>query len=118
MKKIRLATKEEIDAIRDKADLDFTQAVWAFPHNDGAADIAVERFVPELDPVIFAPATDDRRKAMFIWGMENIFLGRNVAAYYFNVDAKNEKWINVVKSWGAEQLSPNPELRFKMTIGR
>lgn len=113
MDKIRLATVEEIATIKDKSDLDFANAVYAIGE---PADLAVLKTVPELDPVHFLDATNTRKRVQFLWGLENIFRVAGMRAYYFNVDAKDLEWQKVIKNWGAEQISPTEELRFKRIL--
>ena len=115
MDKIRLATPEEINGIKDTADLDFAQAVYAMGE-PGEADLAVLKTVPELDPAVFRDQTDTRRKVQFLWGLENILRVAGLKAYYFNADAKDQKWRKVIDSWGAEQLSPVEEIRYKRVL--
>lgn len=113
MEKIRLATKEEIDGIKDKSDLDFANAVYAMGE---PADLAVLKTVPELDPVHFVDSSNTRKRVQFLWGLENIFRVAGLRAYYFNVDAKDKAWQEVITNWGAELISPTEELRFKRIL--
>ena len=115
---VKLATPEEIETIKATSDLDFATGVWASHHKDGKVDIAVTKMVPEMDPVYFSPASDNRRKVDFISSLENMLRAVGIKAYYFNVSAeeKGKAWVEICKAWGAEQLSPGPELRFKKLL--
>lgn len=112
MDAIRLATAQEIEGIKRGSDLNAQSTVIAFDRKGGQSDIAVIRQVTELDPVYYAPETDDRRKALFIWSVENAMRLMGLGAYYFNMPVADEKWQHVVETWGAERLSPGPEYRY------
>lgn len=116
MEKIRLATPDEIKAIEDRIGSPLRRDVWAFPSKNNPSDFAVVRNCIELDPVIFAPSTDDRRKYLMIWGMENILKGAGVQEYYFNVHVADERWNQVVQGWRAERTSKEPEYRYRMEL--
>jgi hypothetical protein len=117
MKHVRVATPEEIEAIKDKADLmpGHTQ-ILALDNEKGGADIAVVRNCFELNPVIYAEDTNDMRRARFLYALEERFLGAGVDRYYFQLDATKEHYIKVAKAWGAEQVSLQPELRMLKVI--
>jgi hypothetical protein len=53
---------------------------------------------------------------MFVRDLETVMAAQGVKYYYFNVAADDEQWQSVVKNWGAEQVSIEPELRFKRTL--
>lgn len=117
MQHIRLATEKEIDAIRDKSDLlPGGTRVLALDNEKGGADIAVVRNCYELNPVIYAEGTNDLRRARFLWALEERFLGAGIDRYYFQLEASAEHYIKVAKEWGAEQVSPHPELRMLKVI--
>lgn len=117
MDKIRLASSQEIEKLAPTADIIPGATVVAFENADKTPDFAVFRPVFEMDPVIFAPETGDRRKAFFVWSLENALrLQGNVPAYYFNVHASDEKWVKAVESWGATKTSTAPEFRFKKVL--
>lgn len=117
MNHIRVATEDEINKIRDRSDLmpGHTQ-VLALDNDKGGADFAVVRNCFELNPVIYADATNDVRRARFLYALEERFLGAAVDRYYFQLDAANEHYIKVAKAWGAEQVSPHPEVRMLKVI--
>jgi hypothetical protein len=117
MNHIRVATEAEIEAIRVKSDLlpGHTQ-ILALDNDKGGADIAVVRNCFELNPVIYAEGTNDMRRARFLYALEERFLGAGVDRYYFQLDAANEHYIKVAKAWGAEEVSPHPEIRMLKVI--
>ncbi len=117
----RLATPEEIEAIKDKADLDFAQIVLALDDSKGGTSFGVIRLAPELDPVIFSDTITDVEKARFIYALEERLAGMGLKAYYFNVDADEEDsakeaWHKNIQHWGAERQSPTKEFRFKKIL--
>lgn len=111
MKPLRLATNEEVEKIKADADVDVGCSVIALDDN-----FAVLRACHEIDPFIMAENVTDRQKAAFIWGIENCLRFTGVPFYYFNVPVSDEKYIEVVKSWGAQQTSREPEFRFKKLL--
>lgn len=112
MDNIRLATIDEVESIRLKADLAPASTVVAFERKDGPSDLAVIRQVTELDPLICAEQTDGRRKALFVWALENAMRVMGLPAYYFNVAASDASWNKIVQEWGAERTSPSEEFRY------
>lgn len=116
MEGIRLATPEEIEAIRKESDLGPTTSVLAFPGKEGTI-FGCLKTVCELDPVFYNGASA-QRKAMFTWGVENMLRFNGVPFYYFNIlaDDSMSEWRNVVKNWGAQEVSPAPEIRFKKVL--
>lgn len=118
MDNLRLATAEEIAKLQLTSDITPQTTVVAFDNaQTGQPDFAVLRQVFEVDPMLFADGTNSRRKAMFVWALENSFrIMGTPQAYYFNVLASDETWQGVVKTWGAEQISAAPELRFKKLL--
>ena len=115
MEGLRLATQEEVETIKKKANLTENSTVVAYPSKEGT-DFAVLRTVLEVDPVIFAKPEDTRRNALFVWALENHMRLSGVLEYYFNVLCKDETWIKNVEKWGAEATSTGPELRFKKRL--
>lgn len=113
MDSIKLATPEQVERIKPTADFVPTSTVLAM-----GEDLAVVKQVIELDPVYFAEGSSGSRKAMFIWGIENWMRLTGVPVYYFNIaeGPENEQWRQVVKTHGAEQVSPGPELRWKKVL--
>ncbi len=111
MEGLRLATPEEIEKIKKTANLIPTSAVIAFPNGE-TSDFAVIRTVTELDPVIFGTPNDGRRKALFMWALENHLRLSGLGEYYFNILATDEDWRKIAEKWGAETTSTGPEFRF------
>ena len=111
MEPIRVATKEEVKRVAESADLTPTSSVLAFGN-----DIAVVRSCMELDPVMFDPRSNNARKLLFVWGLENILRANGVTEYYFNIDLKDVAWQRVVEKHGAEQQSQTPEIRYKKLL--
>jgi len=109
--KIRLATDEETEAIRSKADLipGASRVLVQGPI------VAVHRVVNELDPVFFNGASD-RQKVLFLYGMQNLLLGGGVPAIYFNIPTEDESYQEVLKKLGAERTNANSaEYRYKLS---
>jgi hypothetical protein len=113
--RIRLATPEEVETIRATADLDSTCIVLALESAQGIG-LAVIRQAVELDPIYFPPEWNTKQKVFFIRDLETVMHAKGAISYYFNVDATNETWIENIKNWGAETVSLQPELRFKVTL--
>jgi hypothetical protein len=118
MDKLRLATAEEVQAIHATSDLGPGSSILAFDcEKTGRPDLAVFKQVSELDPVLFQPDTSTRRRALFIWALENsLRLMGTPPAYYFNVLVDDEEWQKNVESWGAIRVSTAPEYRYKKVL--
>jgi hypothetical protein len=112
-----MATAEEVEDIKDRADL-MPGATWvlALDADEGTPDLVVIRKPVEVNPVIYGSKTADPRRARFLYALEERLLGMGVDRYYFQVDATKLDYIETVKHWGAEQISPVPELRFLKVI--
>jgi hypothetical protein len=115
MKRIRLATPEEIESIKPVSDLDEGCTVMALETHKGTG-LAVRRVCQEIDPMIPASDWDTKLRAMFTRDLETVLAAQGVKYYYFNVAADDIAWQDVVKNWGAEQVSIAPMLRFKRTL--
>jgi hypothetical protein len=117
LKHIRMATVEEVDGIRDRADL-IPDNTWvlAMDAERGTPDLAVVKRCVEVNPVIYGTETNDIRRARFLYALEERLLTVGADRYYFQVDATKEDYIKTVKHWGAEQISPLPEFRFLKVI--
>ena len=113
---IRPASPEEIESIKKHADLTANSSVLVFENKSGEPDIAVIRYAVEMDPVFFGKDTSNRRKAAFIWGLQNILRNMGIREYYFMCDPANTEWIKTVKEWGAEETTEQPELRFRKNL--
>lgn len=118
MDNLRLANADEIAAIQKTSDITPQTSVVMFDNaQTGFPDVAVLRQVFEMDPVLFAKGSNTRRKAQFVWALENSFrIMGTPQAYYFNVRADDMEWQSLVKSWGAEQVSATPEFRMKKLL--
>lgn len=116
LKHIRLATKEEIEALRKTSDYTQQSTVLAMDQNDGEPDFAVVRQVIEADPIYFGKRTNDVQKAKFIFALEERMAGGGVDQYYFNVLASDTRWQKVIETWGGERVSPESEIRYKKVL--
>src|SRR5258708_32742164 len=118
MNRIRLATQEEIETIKDVADLDVGCNVFALnPNADGSGKpgLAVRRICTEIDPLV-TDGLSTRFKAIFIRDLETVMTAQATAHYYFNVDPDDIHWIEFIQKCGAGQVSPKPLLRFKRIL--
>ena len=121
MEILRFATPEEVAEIKLQSDLDprVPGMVVALDNEQtGRADMAVVKTVPEMDPVFFQPDSTDRRKRLFIWALTNHLRLSSVPVVYFNIDAKDETWQKVAEHFGAECVSPQPVLRYKLQLSK
>lgn len=112
MNHIRIATEEEVESIRKGSDLGPAYTVLAMDRREGKPHLAVLKNTVELDPVYFAPDATTAQRARFIWGLEERLIGAGVRQYFFNVSIDDKEWQQNLRSWGAVQQSPGPELRF------
>ena len=115
MNHLRLATTEEIEKIKATSDLDSTCKVLALDTAMGTA-FAVVRLAVEVDPAYYPEGFGIKQIAMFTHDIENYLWAQNVESYYFNVNPVDEKWIQIIKTWGSEQVSKQPDLRFKKVL--
>lgn len=113
MEGIRLATQEEIAAIQPESDLSPATTVLRWPLEKPMT--AVLRNCMELDPVYYGD-NPTNRKAMFVWAIENMMRAMGISSYYFNVPAADTEYQTVLASWGAQQISKEPEFRFKKVL--
>lgn len=120
MDKIRLASVEEIEKIQLGADITPLTTVVAFENQaTNKPDFAVLRQVFEIDPMLYAPETTNRRKMLFAWSLENALrIQGTISAYYFNLSAGEEaaEWRGAVEGFGAEKISTGPEFRYKKLL--
>lgn len=114
MKPIRLATPEEIKRIAPVADLHDGTTALAFGDGDDT-DFAVIRNAMEIDPLMCA-GNNPKRKALFVWALENMLRFQGLKQYYFNVAPDEQPWIETVEKWGAVQVSTQPEIRFRKDL--
>ncbi len=115
MKRLRAATKEEVEKIRATSDLSEGCIVLALDTAQGVG-LAVVRTVVEVDPVYFPDTWNTKLKTFFVRDIETFLSAKGVSAYYFNVKSDAEEWISNVQHWGAERTSPTEEYRFKQTL--
>ena len=109
---IRLATEDEAKGIADRADLTKATSVITF----GGKDFAVYRVTPELDPVIFDSETTTKRMRLFLMNLETALRLQGIQEVYFNIKADDEEWRNLAQHWGALEVSPTPEIRYKKIL--
>jgi hypothetical protein len=114
LSKIRLATADEIKKIESFSDLNDGCTVLAFGEGDDI-DFAVLRNLIEIDPLV-AAKDNTKRKALFVWAIENMLRFQGVKRYYFNISPADETWKLNVEHWGAQQISKEPELRFRKDL--
>lgn len=115
MERLRLATPEEVASIKAEGDLQEGCQVVALTTQAGTP-LAVIRAAVEVDPVKFPEDFPDRLKAVFLRDIETHLAAKGAISYYFNIAADNSDWQQVVKTWGAEQISVSPEIRFKKVL--
>lgn len=115
MEPIRLATPEEIESIKDRADcLGQETTVVAFSGDKGV-DFAVIRKVTEIDPMLMANDSGIRR-ALFIWSLENSLRLMGVPEFYFNIRSEDAAWLKLVERGGAKRIHEGLEIRFKKVL--
>jgi hypothetical protein len=108
---IRPATPEEIEAIRKNSDLTPLARVIAFEKN-----IAVIKPTVEVDPLWIDPESPRHKRALMLWGIEQILRFQGNTEYYFNISVDNKEFIEDVIKMGCENTSPTPEYRFKKVL--
>ena len=115
MNRIRLATQDECEVIKNGADLDQTCTVFALDTAKGTG-FAVRRLATEIDPLISPEGWDLRARVLFFRDLETAIWAQGIPAYYFNVHADEQDWINTVEKWGAQRTSTAPEFRYKKVL--
>lgn len=108
---IRPATPEEIASICKTSDLTPLARIVAFEKN-----LAVIKPTIEVDPLIVDPLSPPHKRALFLWGIEQILRFQGNTEYYFNVSTDNKEFIADVIKMGCENTSPTPEYRFKKVL--
>jgi hypothetical protein len=116
MKHLRLATAEEVEKLRKDSDYTRNTVVFAMDQNEGEPDFAVVRTVIDLDPVHYGKSTNDVQKAKFMYALEERLAGMGIDQVYYSVADSDARWKAVIKNWGAEEVSPVPERRFKKVL--
>lgn len=114
---LRAATKEEVEKIQSNADLGPTTYVVALDSPEGAI-LATVRLCYEVDPVYFPEGTHPRLKTVFMRDVSHHLQGKGAPNFYFNIPASEEfaEYRAAVTRLGAEQISNEPELRFKRNL--
>jgi hypothetical protein len=115
MKKLRFATPEEVESVRAKSDLTGKWRMLALDTPHGPI-LSVLRQIEELDPVHYPEGCEDRYKVLNQNNLESYMFGAGIEQFYFNVKDSDEKWKNVVKTYGAVETSEAPEIRFKKVL--
>lgn len=112
MKHISLATPEQVEAIKDRADIlpGRTEIVQL------NGNIAVIRMPVEINPVIWREGASDKERTQFIYSLEERLLGAGFDRYYCQIDAKDEKWQRIIEHWGFQKVSPVEEYRYLRLI--
>jgi hypothetical protein len=109
--KIRLATPEEIEEVKDQSNLTPMCRVLRLGEMT-----AVWRIANEIDPLIPNGATR-QRQFKFMWGIENILKGAGVSEYFYNVPADDPTYHRAIEEhFGAERLSKQPDFRYRVNI--
>src|SRR6185312_5391131 len=113
----RLATPEEIETIKDHADLGQGCTVLAWDNGDKGADLVVLRTAIEADPLFWSEGTSASRKLVFLAILENLLKFQfGASAYYFNVHESDSEWRSILEKLGAHPTSTAPEFRYKKPI--
>lgn len=114
---IRNASENEINSIKDRADLTASSSVWCWPDDKGEVDSAVIRQCVEIDPVFFAPTSGNSRKMFFFWGLVNMLKANGAREVYFDIDAEgSEQYVNILEKLGATKTTAKPQYRFKLVV--
>lgn len=108
---IRPATPEEIQAICKNADLTPLARVLAFEKN-----LVVIKPTIEVDPIFFDPDSPSHKRALMLWGVEQVLRFQGHDSYYFNISIDNKEFIEDVIKMGCENTSPTPEFRFRKNL--
>jgi len=112
MDSIRLATAEDIVGVEDRLDITPTSTVVTFC----GKDFAVIRDYRELGNVIFDKDTGDRRKLLFLMNLETALRLQGTKEIYLDIPADDLVYQEVIKHWGAEDISTTPCIRFKKVL--
>lgn len=116
MNRIRLATEDEIAAIKDCSDLDTGCQVVALDTQQGTVT-AVMRIATEVNPVHFPENMSTKLKLLFMRDIETTLWSKGVTHYYLQIPASDEEYIEAMtKTFHCEQVSPAPELKFKKIL--
>jgi hypothetical protein len=110
MDSIKIATLEQIEACKVTLDVTPRSQVWAMGN-----DLAVVRLASEIDPMVMEKESGQRR-LLFSWGLENMLRATGNTEYYCNVPIHMTDYHEVLKKLGHEQISSEPEFRFKKVL--
>src|SRR5271156_499102 len=114
IKRIRVATPEEVEVIMSTKD-GRGGSVLALDAPEGTLS-AVVRTLIEVDPVLYPDCASIRTKTVFQRDIETVLAAQGVLQYFFNIHASNESMLSVAKTFGAVQISTEPELRFMKVL--
>lgn len=115
MKRLRLATADEINSIRHSADLDNGTIVLALDTQYGSI-LGVVKTCVEVNPVYFPDGCSDKMKYFFMRDVETFLSAKGISSYYVQLPTNDETYLETMKHYGAEQVSKEAELRFKITL--
>lgn len=114
MEHIRVASVDEVKEIQATSDITPRSTVFKLGNLT-----TVVRNVFEVDP-LYTNGSGVGPLSKFIWGLEERLIGSGVDAYYFSINADDDskEWRALAQKWGAEELDPNPRLRYKRVLIR
>lgn len=116
MNRLRPATPEEVEKIKNESDLGANTYVLALDTQHGTA-VAVVRMAVEADPVHFPPDFPTKLKLLFMRDIETHLAAKGATEYYFNIHADEEPYITAMtKTFEAQQVSQVPEFRFRKNL--
>jgi len=117
LNRIREATPEEIETIRENSEITEGSVVLAFDTPKGVA-LAVIRSVVELDPIHFPAELEPRWKGIFVRDLETVLTTKGVRSYFFSVWANEDmkSWREIVEKWGAQCISLESEFRYRKDL--
>lgn len=115
MKRLRLATEDEIDQIRHSADLDNGTIVVALDTVHGSC-LAVIKTSVIVNPVFFPEGATDKIKYFFMRDIETFLSAKGAPSYYTFLPTNDQNYLDTMKHYGAEQVSKEPELFFKISL--
>lgn len=115
MKRLRLATQEEIASIRESSDLDNGTIVVALDTQHGVI-LGVIKTSVVVNPVYFPEGCSDKMKYFFMRDIETFLSAKGASCYYIFLPGNDPTYSDTMKHYGAEQVSKEPELFFKITL--
>lgn len=108
--RIKLATPEQVEQIKENSNLTATCRVLAM-----GDQIAVWRNCHEIDP-LHPNGASPGQMYKFMWGIENILLGAGVTEYFFNTPADDTHYTQILDRLGAKRLSKQPDYRWRVDL--